>query len=75
MKVNLNLTRKESYNKSFISNISNNNDNNNNINLNTSINNNNISLNNQETQINSDIIIRIKIFNLVNHISNIANRI
>jgi len=46
MKVNLNLTRKESYNKSFISNISNNNDNNNNINLNTSINNNNISLNN-----------------------------
>ena len=44
MKVNLNLTRKESYNKSFISNISKN-ENNNNINPNTSINNNNSLLN------------------------------
>ena len=38
MKINLNLNRKESYNKSFISNVSNNENNNNN--LNTSLNNN-----------------------------------
>lgn len=58
MKVNLNLTRKESYNKSFVSN---NNDNNNNTNLINSINNNNnvlynsVALSNNSNNMNNNI--------------------
>ena len=59
MKLNLNLTRKESYNKSYISNLSknDNNNNNNNININTSLNNNHNLLNSAISNKNANISI------------------
>ena len=72
MKVNLNLTRKESYNKSFVSN---NNDTNNNNNLNNSINNNNIAFYNNSASPKKNNLLNSSLLNsLINSNNKEINR-